>query len=82
MDKDEEKQIAPSLVLVGDSGVYLMNHSKKVTEQKITKAMLLSIVKNVILIFTKMLGSEKEKSLVVMMECVQFLSVGLLKHDC
>jgi len=37
MNKDEEKQIAPSLVLVGDSGVYLMNHSKKSNKTKENK---------------------------------------------
>ena len=34
MDKDEDKQIEPSLVLVGDDGVYFMNHSKKMNRAK------------------------------------------------
>ena len=37
MDKDEDKQIEPSLVLVGDDGVYLMNHSKKSNKTKDNK---------------------------------------------
>ena len=38
MNKDEDKQIEPSLVLVGDSGVYLMNHSKKMNKAKDKKS--------------------------------------------
>ena len=34
MDKNEDKRIAPSLILVGDSGVYFMNHSKKSNKKK------------------------------------------------
>ena len=34
MDKDEDKQIEPSLILVGDNGVYFMNHSKKMNKAK------------------------------------------------